>query len=43
MPRAFTPTPLKRQKPVPADIDIAQAAVLKPITQVGEELGLAPG
>ncbi len=42
MPRAFTPTPLNRQKPVPSDIDIAQAALLKPITQVGEELDLLP-
>jgi methylenetetrahydrofolate dehydrogenase (NADP+) / methenyltetrahydrofolate cyclohydrolase / formyltetrahydrofolate synthetase len=36
----FTPTPLKRTLPVPSDIDIAQAATLKPITQLGEELGL---
>ena len=42
MPRAFTPTPLKRILPVPSDIDIAQAATLKPITQLGEELGLLP-
>ena len=42
MPRAFTPTPLNRVKPVPSDIEIAQASALKPITQVGEELGLLP-
>jgi formyltetrahydrofolate synthetase len=42
MPRAFTPTPLNYVKPVPSDIEIAQAAALKPITQVGEELGLIP-
>ena len=38
----FTPTPLKRRKPVPSDIDIAQEATLKPITLVAEELGLLP-
>ena len=42
MPPKFTPTPLKRTLPVPSDIDIAQAAALKPITQLGEELGLLP-
>ncbi len=40
--KAFTPTLLKRQSPVPSDIEIAQDAVLKPITQVAEELGLLP-
>jgi len=40
--KAFTPTPLKRRKPVPSDIDIAQEATLKPITLVAEELGLLP-
>lgn len=39
---AFTPTPLKRRKPVPSDIEIAQEATLKPITLVAEELGLLP-
>ena len=39
---AFTPTPLKRRKPVPTDIEIAQEATLKPITLVAEELGLLP-
>ena len=36
----FTPTPLHRLDPVPSDLDIAQAATLKPITQVAAELGL---
>ncbi len=40
--KAFTPTPLKRRMPVPSDIEIAQEATLKPITQVAEELGLLP-
>jgi formyltetrahydrofolate synthetase len=38
----FTPTPLKLRFPVPSDIEIAQEAKLKPITQVAEELGLLP-
>jgi methylenetetrahydrofolate dehydrogenase (NADP+)/methenyltetrahydrofolate cyclohydrolase/formyltetrahydrofolate synthetase len=42
MTRKFSPTPLKRRSPVPADIDIAQEAELKPISQIGEELGLRP-
>jgi len=37
---SFTPTKLKLVRPVPTDIDIAQAADLKPITQVAEESGL---
>ncbi len=41
--RRFIPTPLELKNPVPADIDIAQAATLKPITQVAEEMGLLPG
>ncbi|MEL7646050.1 MAG: formate--tetrahydrofolate ligase, partial [Anaerolineaceae bacterium] len=40
--RRFTPTALTLLQPVPADIDIAQAAVLKPIAQVAEEAGLLP-
>ena len=40
--RRFIPTRLNRQNPVPADIDIAQEATLKPIAQVAEELGLLP-
>lgn len=38
--RRFRPTTLKRQMPVPSDIEIAQAAELKPIRQVAEELGI---
>ena len=40
--RPFTPLKLKLVKPVPSDIEIAQAADIKPITEVGEELGLLP-
>ncbi|MEW6648680.1 MAG: formate--tetrahydrofolate ligase [Chloroflexota bacterium] len=40
--RAFEPTPLQRVTPVPSDIEIAQQATLKPITQIAEELGLLP-
>jgi len=40
--RRFTPTPLEPLSPVPADIDIAQSARLKPISQIAEELGLLP-
>ena len=39
---AFTPTKLKLVRPVPSDIDIAQAAKLKTILQVAEELGVRP-
>jgi formyltetrahydrofolate synthetase len=38
--RRFIPTPLKRVHPVPSDIEIAQAATLKPITTVAEEMGV---
>ncbi|MBE2201046.1 MAG: formate--tetrahydrofolate ligase [Anaerolinea sp.] len=38
----FTPTPLNLKMPVPSDIEIAQEATLKPITQIAEELGLLP-
>jgi formyltetrahydrofolate synthetase len=38
--RRFTPIPLKLRSPVPSDIDIAQEAELKPISQVADELGL---
>ncbi len=38
----FKPTRLKLVRPVPSDIDIAQAAVVKPILQVAEELGIRP-
>jgi formyltetrahydrofolate synthetase len=39
---AFKPTKLKLVRPVPSDIDIAQAAAIKPILQVAEELGIRP-
>jgi len=38
--KGFQPTKLKLLRPVPSDIEIAQAGKLKPITQVAEELGL---
>ena len=38
----FAPTKLKLLKPVPSDIDIAQAGKLKPILQIAEELGIKP-
>ncbi len=37
---AFKATKLKLLRPVPSDIDIAQAAKVKPILQVAEELGI---
>ena len=40
--KTFTPTKLDLKKPVPADIEIAQEAVLKPISMIAEELGLLP-
>ncbi len=40
--RRFTPIPLKLRRPVPSDIEIAQEAELKPITQIAEEVGLLP-
>ena len=40
--KKFTPTKLKRVSPVPADIEIAQGAELKPISLIAEELGLLP-
>lgn len=40
--RPFTPTRLKRRVPVPSDIEIAQEAELKKITQLVEEIGLLP-
>ncbi len=36
----FTPTILQRRNPVPSDLEIAQAAVIKPVIQVATELGL---
>jgi len=40
--RKFTPLKLDLKDPVPSDIEIAQAADIKPITQVAEEVGLLP-
>ncbi len=37
---AFAPTKIKLLKPVPSDIDIAQAGKLKPILQIAKELGI---
>ena len=42
MTRKFVPTKLKFVRPVPSDIDIAQAAEIKPIIQVAEEAGILP-
>lgn len=39
---AFVPTKLKLLSPVPSDIEIAQAAKIKPIAQIAEEAGLRP-
>ena len=39
----FVPTLLKIVHPVPSDIDIAQAAEIKPIARVAEEVGILPG
>ena len=36
----FTPTKLKLLRPVPSDIEIAQAGKLKPVLQIAEELGI---
>ncbi|NTW86892.1 MAG: formate--tetrahydrofolate ligase [Holophagaceae bacterium] len=38
----FKPTALRRREPVPSDLEIAQAAELKPIGRVAAELGLHP-
>ena len=42
MTKKFTPTKLKLIRPVPSDIDIAQASDIKPISQVAEEIGILP-
>ncbi len=39
---SFTPTILKKKSPVPADIEIAQSARLKPIADLAGEIGLLP-
>ncbi len=36
----FAPTKIKLLKPVPSDIEIAQAGKLKPILQIAQELGI---
>jgi formyltetrahydrofolate synthetase len=38
----FVATKLQLRRPVPSDIEIAQAGKLKPILQVAEELGIRP-
>ncbi len=38
----FKASPLRRRQPVPSDIEIAQEATLKPITQIADELGILP-
>ena len=40
--RKFTPLKLNLRDPVPSDIEIAQEADIKPISQVAEEVGLLP-
>jgi methylenetetrahydrofolate dehydrogenase (NADP+)/methenyltetrahydrofolate cyclohydrolase/formyltetrahydrofolate synthetase len=40
--REFRPIKIKPLRPVPSDIDIAQAASLKTIKEVAEEVGLLP-
>jgi len=40
--RRFEAKQLKRRVPVPSDIEIAQEAELKPITQIADEVGLRP-
>ena len=38
--KPVTPSPLELKHPVPSDIDIAHAAVMKPIKDIAEEIGL---
>jgi formyltetrahydrofolate synthetase len=40
--RKFQPIKLKLLRPVPSDIDIAQAVKLKPVTLIAEEVGIRP-
>ena len=42
MTKKFTPTKLKLVRPVPSDIEIAQASDIKPIAMVAEEVGVLP-
>jgi formyltetrahydrofolate synthetase len=39
---AFTPIKLKLLRPVPSDIEIAQAVTPKPVTLIAEEVGILP-
>jgi methylenetetrahydrofolate dehydrogenase (NADP+)/methenyltetrahydrofolate cyclohydrolase/formyltetrahydrofolate synthetase len=43
MTKKFVPTKLKLIRPVPSDIDIAQASDIKSIALVAEEVGILPG
>ena len=38
--KPVTPSPLELLNPVPSDIDIAHAAVIKPIKDLADEIGL---
>jgi methylenetetrahydrofolate dehydrogenase (NADP+)/methenyltetrahydrofolate cyclohydrolase/formyltetrahydrofolate synthetase len=40
--KKFRPITVKPLRPVPSDIEIAQAATLKPIKEIAEEVGLLP-
>jgi methylenetetrahydrofolate dehydrogenase (NADP+) / methenyltetrahydrofolate cyclohydrolase / formyltetrahydrofolate synthetase len=40
--KPFIPTKLKLVRPVPSDIEIAQASDIKPIAHVAEEVGILP-
>jgi methylenetetrahydrofolate dehydrogenase (NADP+) / methenyltetrahydrofolate cyclohydrolase / formyltetrahydrofolate synthetase len=40
--KAFISTKLKLVRPVPSDIEIAQASEIKPIAQVADEVGILP-
>jgi methylenetetrahydrofolate dehydrogenase (NADP+)/methenyltetrahydrofolate cyclohydrolase/formyltetrahydrofolate synthetase len=42
MTKKFIPIKLKLLRPVPSDIDIAQASDIKPISQVADEVGILP-
>jgi methylenetetrahydrofolate dehydrogenase (NADP+) / methenyltetrahydrofolate cyclohydrolase / formyltetrahydrofolate synthetase len=42
MAKKFTPTKLKLVRPVPSDIDIAQASDIKTIAQIADEVGVLP-
>jgi formyltetrahydrofolate synthetase len=42
MTKQFVPIKLKLVRPVPSDIDIAQASDIKPIAQIAEEVGILP-